>query len=84
MKDARMLVWITQLGLSVATPLAGFILLGLWLQHRFSMGKWVVILGCVIGMISAVDGLRSTLKTMAQMDRKDHPEEKTLSFNSHD
>ena len=33
MKDLGLLVWLTQLGLSVAFPLAGFVLLGLWLRR---------------------------------------------------
>ena len=34
MKDLTLLVWLTQLGLSVALPLAGFILLALWLRKE--------------------------------------------------
>ena len=30
MKDLPLLVWLTQLGLSVAAPLAGFVLLAVW------------------------------------------------------
>ena len=32
MKNISLLLWLTQLGLSVAVPLGGFILLGLWLH----------------------------------------------------
>ena len=42
MKDLSMLVWLSQLGLSVAAPLAGFILLAVWLNERFSLGVWVI------------------------------------------
>ena len=34
MKNLNLLIWLTQLGLSVAVPLGGFILLGLWLSQR--------------------------------------------------
>ena len=37
MKDLSLLVWLTQLGLSVAVPLAGFILLAVWLRSRFGL-----------------------------------------------
>lgn len=40
-KDIGMLAWVTQLGLSVAFPLAGFVLLAVWLKNRFGWGNWV-------------------------------------------
>ena len=42
MKELNMLVWTTQLGISVAAPLAGFTLAGLWLRDRFGLGIWGV------------------------------------------
>ena len=76
MKDLNMLVWLTQLGLSVALPLAGFTWLGVWLRDRFALGSWVVVVGLVIGFICAVDGFRSSLRIMEQLDKrrgKDQP-----------
>lgn len=70
MKDLNMLVWLTQLGLSVALPLAGFTWLGVWLRDRFALGSWVVVVGLVIGFICAVDGFRSSLAIMERMDRQ--------------
>ena len=58
MKDLNLLVWLTQLGMSVAMPLAGFTLLGVWLRERFGLGIWIVLCGCAVGLICAVDGLR--------------------------
>lgn len=34
MKEFNMLIWITQLGFSVAMPLAGFTLIGFWLKEN--------------------------------------------------
>ena len=45
MKDMKLLIWLTQLGLSVAGPLVGFILLALWLRQRFDLGIWVLVIG---------------------------------------
>ena len=49
MKQLHLLVWITQLGLSTATPLVGFILLAIWLRDRFCWGNWVIWIGIVLG-----------------------------------
>lgn len=70
MGELNMLIWLTQLGLSVAIPLAGFTLLGVWLRSRFDLGVWVVICFCALGMKCAFDGLRSSLKTMEQMEKR--------------
>ena len=81
-----MLVWITQLGVSVAVPLAGFTLLGLWLRSRFGLGVWALLLCLALGFISAINGLRHSLKLMEQMDRQN--DRKTapppVSFNDHE
>ena len=80
-----MLIWITQLGFSTAIPLAGFVLLGLWLKARFALGVWVVLLGCGIGLLCAINGLRHSLKMMEQMDRQNEKKDPPpLSFNDHE
>lgn len=83
MKELNMLVWLTQLGVSVAVPLGGFTLLGLYLKNRFSLGAWVVIAGCALGLYCAVSALRYNLKLMAQMDRKNDDQQPPISFNDH-
>ena len=75
MKDLSLLAWLTQLGLSVGFPLAGFILLAVWLRDRFGFGSWIIWAGIIIGFISAMDGLRVSLKAMERISRrkKDDP-----------
>lgn len=88
MKEFQMLIWLTQLGFSVAAPLAGFSLLGLWLRARFSLGAWVLLLCIALGLICAVSALRSNLKLMERMDgRNSRGKEKSgppVSFNEHE
>lgn len=88
MKEMNLLVWITQLGISVAAPMAGFSLLGLWLRSRFGLGVWVMIICIALGLIGAVSGLRSSLRIMERMEasgkkEKDAPPPPT-SFNEHE
>ena len=85
MKHINLLIWITQLGISVAAPLGGFIWLGVFLRQRFGWGVWVVLAGIFLGIVCAVDGLRVSLKAMERMakDKKD-PEPPPLSFNDHE
>ena len=83
MKNARLLIWLTQLGLSTAAPLVGFILLAVWLHQRFQWGAWVVVVGVVLGVVSAIDGLRMSLKSMECMTENEK-KEPPLGFNSHE
>ena len=85
MKNLTLIIWLTQLGFNVAFPLAGFVLLAVWLQNRFDWGAWVIWAGVAVGVICAVDGLRTSVKAMASL-AKDEPEEgpPPVSFNDHD
>ena len=84
MKDLNLLVWLTQLGFSVAVPLAGFVLLALWLQNRFGWGQWVVWVGIVLGVVSAINGLRSSLEILNRISNRKSDEPPAVSFNDHD
>ena len=85
MKNVNLLIWLTQLGISVAAPLGGFIWLGIWLRQRFQLGIWVVLAGIHVGDVCAVDGMRVSLKAMERManDKKDQ-EPPPVSFNDHE
>ena len=84
MKNINMLIWLAQLGISVAVPLGGFIWLGIWLRQRFSLGIWVVLAGIFVGIICAVDGLRTSLKAMERMSKEKNEEPPSVSFNDHE
>lgn len=82
MKDLSLIVWLTQLGLSTALPLVGFILLALWLQGQ-GWGSWVIWIGIVVGLVCAVNGFRNSLKAMSRLI-KDKQDDVPASFNDHD
>ncbi len=82
-KVVSYLTWLTQLGLSVAVPLVGFILLGVWLRNSRGWGSWVVIAGILLGLLGGAGGLYNSLKTLNQMLKHDDvPPPK--GFNHHD
>lgn len=84
MKDLNLLVWLTQLGLSVALPLAGFLIFAVWLRQSCGWGAWVVWACLVLGLISAVSGFRSSLQAMKMMSRDRKKEDPPpVSFNEH-
>ena len=83
MKDLHLLIWLTQLGLSTVGPLAGCVLLAVWLHNRFQWGSWVIWVGAILGFIMAIDGFRNSLKLMNRQC-KSKKEPPPLAFNDHD
>lgn len=83
MKQAAGLVWLTQLGLSVAAPLAGFILLAVWIRDSLGWGDWVLWTGVGFGIVSAVSGLIQSLKQLSKMQASKEDTPPPVSFNDH-
>lgn len=54
MKVLRNLTWLTQLGMSIIAPPVLCIGVCFWLQHRFSLGVWIMLLGVVLGLGAAL------------------------------
>jgi hypothetical protein len=84
MKDLTLIVWLTQLGLSVAVPMAGFVLLAVWLRNSLGWGQWVIYVSIGLGLICAIDGLRTSLKALERLSRKKDEPPAPISFNDHD
>lgn len=83
MKQLKHLVMLGQLGLSVAVPPVLCILASQWLMQRFALGKWIMLLGVLLGLGGAASGLCSTLRQLkAAADREDPPS--PTSFNEHE
>ncbi len=84
MKDLTLLVWLTQLGLSVAVPLGGFIALAVWLNKSCGWGSWVLWVGILLGVVFALDGLRVSLKSLSRISKRSADTPPNASFNEHD
>ncbi len=84
MKGLNLLVWLTQLGLSVAVPIGGYLFLGLWLHQSLGMGKWVLILCISLGILCGGRSLWDSLKVMERMAAEPKQEDPpTISFHDH-
>lgn len=85
LKDINLLVWLTQLGISVAAPLVGFLWLGVWLHNDLGWGKWTVIAGLLLGLSGAFSGLRSSLQIIGQMSKEKKEDiPPPVAFNEHE
>lgn len=82
-KVVSYLVWLTQLGLSVAVPLVGFVLLAVWLHKSRGWGGWVLIPGIALGLLGAAGGLYNGFKTLNRMLKQDE-EKPAKGYNNHE
>lgn len=79
-----MLVWLTQLGLSVAVPPVCFVLLALWLRDGCNWGGWVLWAGIALGVYGAVTGFLSSLRAMERMSDEKKQDTPPVAYNDHD
>ena len=81
-----MLIWLTQIALSVVSPLLGFVLVAIWLRNRFGFGGWVIFVGVAIGTYLSVRGLLDSLHAMEKHAKRnlDTQSDPPPSFNDHE
>jgi Na+-driven multidrug efflux pump len=84
MKNLSLLVWLTQLGMSVAVPPLCFIGLAVWLRNSFDWGQWVIWVGIVLGIYCAITGFVSTLRSLLRLSDDKKKEAPPAAFNEHD
>lgn len=84
MKNLHLLTWLTQLGLSTVVPLAGFVLLAVWLKNRFGLGNWVLFVGIGLGIYCAIDGFVRNLKILERLGKDKSQKKPPVSFNEHE
>ena len=70
MKYLSLLTWVGQFGFSCLFPTCVFLMLGVYLQGRFNLGVWVVIVLGIIGFMTSISTARSCLQAMCkEIDR---------------
>ncbi|MBO7252644.1 MAG: AtpZ/AtpI family protein [Oscillospiraceae bacterium] len=84
MKLLNLLMWVTQFGLSCIFPTILFLWLGVWLQNKFSLGIWVLVLCGILGISTSFSSARACLNSMRKAaeelsDNKKPP----VAFNDH-
>ena len=84
MKDITLLTWLTQLGISVAVPLGGFVVLAVWLRETCELGIWVLFAGIIMGLYCAIHGFIQNMKLIGRIQKKNKKEKPPVYFNDHD
>ena len=49
MKLLNLLMWVVQFGFSILFPTVFFLILAVWLQDKFGLGLWIVVVLGIVG-----------------------------------
>ena len=84
MKVLSLLMWVTQFGLSILFPPCFFLLLANWLQNRFGLGAWVMVVLGLLGLLTSVSTAKANIRAMLkEMKALSDQEEPPMAFNDH-
>ena len=84
MKFISLLMWVGQFGFSAIFPTVFFLIIAIWLQSKFGLGMWIVVVLGILGVLTSISSARSCLRSMRKAaedaaGKKKHP----ISFNDH-
>lgn len=84
MKLLALLTWVGQFGLSIIFPTLFFLVLAVWLQNKYQLGMWIVIVLGILGILTSISTTRSCLRSMHKAaDEVSGEKQIPLSFNDH-
>ena len=84
MKILNLLMWVGQFGLSIIFPTLFFLLLAVWLQQKFALGMWIVVVLGIIGVLTSVSTTKSCLHSLRKAaEEASGSQEPPVSFNDH-
>jgi len=84
MKVLSLIMWVTQFGLSILLPPCFFLFLANWLQNRFGLGAWIMVVLGIMGLLTAYSTAKANLKAMLKAAQEaSSQEEPPMSFNAH-
>lgn len=73
MKMLRLLTYLTQLGLSVISPIVLSVLLGVWLNLRFGVGHWLTVVLLLVGLVSGGCAFYRFAKGIIKLEKENPP-----------
>ena len=84
MKILSLLMWVGQFGLSAIFPILFFLYAGVWLQNRFGLGMWIIIVCGILGLLTTVSTVKSCLQSLCKAAQDASGDKKPpLGFNDH-
>lgn len=84
MKILNLLMWVGQFGLSVIFPTLFFLILAVWLQNKFSLGFWIIIVCGILGLLTTFSTAKACLHSLRKAaEEVSSTKPRPVSFNDH-
>lgn len=84
MKLLNLLMWVGQFGFSIIFPTLFFLILAVWLQNKFNLGIWIVVVLGILGILTTISTTRSCLHSLRKAAEEASSSKQTpISFNDH-
>ena len=84
MKILNLLMWVGQFGFSIIFPMLFFLYLAVWLQTRFDLGIWILILFGMLGLLTTISTVKSCLHSLCKAAEEASGSKKPpIGFNDH-
>lgn len=85
MKYLSLLTWVTQLGFSILFPTCACLLLASWLQSKYGLGPWIMVVLGIFGLLTSISTTRSCIQSLLKAANAitDEKEEPPIAFNDH-
>lgn len=85
MKYLSLITWVTQLGFSILFPTCACLMLANWLQTKYGLGAWIVVVLGIFGLLTSISTTRSCVRSLIKAANEivDKKEEPPIAFNDH-
>lgn len=84
MKILNLLMWVGQFGFSIICPTVFFLYLAVWLQNKFGLGMWILVLCGILGVLTTISTAKSCLRSLRKAaEEASGSGEPPVSFNDH-
>jgi len=84
MKILSLLMWVGQFGLSIIFPTLFFLILAVWLQSKFGLGMWILVVLGVIGVLTSIQTAKNCLHSLKKAaEEASGAKDPPVSFNDH-
>ena len=84
MKILNLLMWVGQFGFSIIFPTLFFLLVAVWLQNKFGLGMWIIVVFGILGVLTTISTARSCLQSLLKAAKEaSGSDDPPVSFNDH-
>lgn len=84
MRFLSLLMWVGQFGFSIIFPTLFFLILAVWLQNKFGLGAWIIVVFGILGILTTISTTKSCLRSLRKAAEEASGQKDTpISFNDH-